>query len=152
MGLPEKLTAYTAETLGEPVAFATMVVPPGATLYNGYMKGVTKSTVAGPIADAVASKRGDRTGGMAGEFPRQMCVLAVTDDRLVMFKKKVFGSGCGKQMASMPRSDVSSAEYDPNDQGGYPGVVLEFVDGTYLAIFGEKRWNMAGIADALARD
>lgn len=153
MGVPDKLTEQAAERLGQPVVFATMVVPPGATLYSAFSKGAsTADTVAGPIAAALASKTGDQKAGQAGTFPRQMGVLAVTGDRLVFHKKRLVGVGCGKELTSWPRSEIAGARFDANDRGSYPGVVIDFADGTNVAIFGEKRWNLAGLADALGPD
>ena len=146
MGVPEKLTKQATERLGEPVEFATMVVPPGATLYNGYKPKGSSS----PIAGAFLSKLGDHGEGMARTFPRQMGVLGVTADRMVYFKKKLVGVGCGELIESWPRSDVADAQFASDGKWSYPGVLVTFTDGSDVAVFGEKRWGFEQLATVLS--
>lgn len=150
MGITDKLTAQAAAQLGEPVEFATMVVPPGATLYKGYAPTTSAKANASPIVAAIMSKRMDAGGGIAGGFPRQMGVLGVTADRVVYFKKKLVGTGCGELLTSWPRTDIADAQFASDGKWSYPGVLISFVDESSVALFGEKRWGFEQLATTLS--
>lgn len=147
MGVLEKLTKQASETLSETVLAATMVVPPGATLYKGYSPDSKALAVGGVIASAIASKLdgGGTDGTLAARVPTQMGVLAVCADRVVFCKKKTFGTGCGDPLCEWPRADVEFVAED-NGKWSYPGLLLQFSDSSTCVVFGEKRWDLHVLA------
>lgn len=147
MGVPEKLAAQASSQLGVAVHAASMVVPPGATLYKSYVPSSKVLGGGGAIAAALASQLDDRAPGMASTVPRQMGVLAVTDNDVVFCKKRLIGVGCGAKLESWPSDDVTIAFESP-DTWKFPGVLLTFADGTSCSVFGEKRWGLDALAKA----
>ena len=148
MGVPQKLAQQAASQLGVEVHAASMVIPPGATLYQSYLPSSKMLGGVGAIGAALASKLGESAEGSAATIPRQMGVLAVTDDELVFCKKRRIGVGCAGRIASWPRDDVSLL-FEAPDQWKYPGLMLTFTDGSTATVFGEKRWGLDALAAAL---
>jgi hypothetical protein len=148
MGVPEKLAQQASAQLGAAVLAASMVVPPGATLYRSYSPSSKVLGGGGAIGAAIASKVGDQASGMAGSVPRQMGVLAVTADEVVFCKKKMLGVGCGARIAAWPREDVTMT-FEAPEKWSYPGVLITFTDGSVCAVFAEKRWGLDALANAV---
>jgi len=145
--IPDKLGRQASEQLDEAVLAAAMVVPPGATLYGSFSPNARVLGGGGPIAEAVMSKKKGAAAGDAGSVPTCQGVLAVTADRVIYFKKKMWGVGVGKQLAEWRRSAITFV-HEPNGRFSYPGLLLEFADGSTCVVFGQKNWGLDRIATA----
>jgi len=146
MATLEKLTGQAAKILDEHVMAATMVVPPGATLYRAFSRGSPLWSEA-VIAQAIGSKLHRPTDEitMANKLPSQMGILGITAGRVFFCKKRLVGVGCRALLADWVRSDVSISHHDEN-RWKYPSLVLAFSDGSSCAVFGERRWQLDALA------
>lgn len=148
MGVPEKLAEKATERLEVEVLAAAMVVPPGATLYKAYSPSSKAIGGGGAIAAALMSKAHGSAGqGRAATVPTSQGVLAVTADHVVYLKKKLIGVGVGEKLIDWPRNEVAFV-FEDNGKWKYPGLLLEFQDGSHCTVYGEKKWGLEGIAIA----
>ena len=83
--------------------------------------------------------------GEAATVPTGQGVLAVTADRVVFLKKKLFGVGAGEKLIDWPCEGISFV-YEDNGKWKYPGLLMQFSDGSHCTFYGEKRWGLEGIA------
>jgi len=134
--------------VGEPVMAVTMVVPPGAAMYKQYApKRDVAQALGGPIASLVSSKKMKEVEGLAGQVPSQMGLLALTASSLVYLQKKKLGTGPVSVLATWPRSEVT-VTFQDGGKSKYPGLVLEFSDGSQSVVFSEKKWDLGAFAEA----
>jgi hypothetical protein len=148
MSVTSKLGPKAEAIIGEPVEAVAIVVPPGATLYKSFSpKANLAGSLFGPIMDAATSKSKTADQNMAGSVPRQQGMIALTASKVIYLKKKTFGTAPASVLTEWSRSDVTFT-FESNGKWSYPGLALQFADGSARALFGEKRFGLEEFAAA----
>lgn len=144
MSVSSKLTERSQELVQEEIVGAAVVQPPGATLYGGYASKRGSQRTA--LTSALDSKLSSKADGLAGRMPRQQGALIRTPTRLLFLKLKRISGKPVEVMTGWTHDEISSISYSPPDSGSYPGVRIEYSDGTDVTVFGEKNCGLETLA------
>lgn len=138
----ERVKERQAEALGgEELGGATVVYPPGSSLFKVAVGKGKAGLIAGPLGAVLAGKLEDRgLEGAAAAIPRSWGVLALTRRRLLWFEAKASlrGPQPKELLLQWPVSEIESLTYEAKGLKRYPTFVLTFKDGSTIPLVSEK--------------
>jgi hypothetical protein len=147
----ERVKERQAEALaGEELGGATVVYPPGSSLYKVAVGKGKAGLLAGPLGSVIAGKLENRgLEGAAAAIPRSWGVLALTRRRLLWFdaKASLRGPQPKELLLQWPVDQIESFTYEAQGLKKYPTFVLTFKDGSAIPLVSEKTHQ----PDVLAR-
>ena len=138
---------------GEEVLGATLVYPPGSSLFSTALRGGKAAIAAGTLGGVLAGKLKDQgLEGTAASIPRSWGIVALTPRRLLWFEPKP-GLSIGPQpkrlLLEWPIDQVELA-FDEKGLGGYPTFVVTFPDASSVPLLSEKTHQPVNLAQAWA--
>lgn len=139
---------------GENLLGATLVYPPGSSLYKVSVRKGMGMLLGGPIGAVIQGKLENRElEGAAATIPKQWGILALTDRRLLWFEAKP-GLSIGPQpkqlLLQWPLEQIERLDYEAKGLGGYPTFAITFADGSAVAAISENTHQPVNLANAWA--